>query len=194
MKKIFYLLMFILSSCMQQPTINDEVEAPRLSPLTKIWIDYANNNKEIFNNEVSRENASILVQDMMLDSIKNNPSLLRDEQIRFEMVYRLSSNKYIAKFHLSDTRYYCTYSNDFKVTGNIISIVDESYAITLKDNAYYRIRDYKFEGNVNAKNIKLRDGNYLYYLPAVNEYFSCYSFSLGGIYLSELQLELDTNE
>ena len=197
MKKFVLLVIaFVGFACVQTQTMEDaDVVEVKPHPLTAIWVDYAKSNPHIFNNQMSRDKAAPKVNKMLMDTLSRNPQLLIDCPVRYEQMIKLGKNKYAIKFSLmrfnpQNITYYENYT-EYDVSTDIFAIVDENFALNLKDRQMYALKGFTFEGDVNEKNITLPSGAKVCRKPDISITSTVdndRNFSLSGIFLSNLKL------
>jgi hypothetical protein len=197
MKKFVLLVIaFVGFACVHtQPMEDADVVEVKPHPLTAIWVDYAKSNPHIFNNQMSRDKAAPEVNKMLMDTLSCNPQLLIDCPVRYEQMIKLSKNKYAIKFSLmrfnpQNITYYENYT-EYDVSTDIFAIVDENFALKLKDRQMYALKGFTFEGDVNEKNITLPSGAKVCRKPGISITSTVdndRNFSLSGIFLSDLKL------
>ena len=136
----------------------------QVNPLTAICAEYLKSNTDALNNNVTRDKAAQELQNIIIDSISKNLSIL--QSVPFEYFISLpKGNKYLIKFTVSDF-------NDRNISAvidgvkyvfgfELFAVVDEKIMSSLKDNKFYRIKSCKFHGSVNNK-VALPDGSTFY--------------------------------
>jgi hypothetical protein len=196
MRKIFVILCVLsaVGACMPTPPSTTPVKKPH--PLTAVWVDYAKKNPEVFNNEFSRAKAAPEANKLILDSLAKNPQLLYNCPMKFEMMLPLAKNKFVIKFsimrhNLKDISY-TENGTTYDVATDIFSIVDEDYAMSLKERQMYKLVNFTYEGDINKKNMRLPSGRKVEREPKIrilSAYHKDRYISLSGIYLSDIQLE-----
>lgn len=162
-------------------------------PLMKIFVNYTKNNPNAFNNSATRDNAATKIQSILFDSIQNNPSLLKTIPFRYEDLMK-KGNKYIVKFSLSSfSEKNINYRNNdkYSISFDVFTIADDSFVEVLKDRYFYKFKNFDFKGSVNGK-IALPSGRTFSqnsFVLVEKDYNSKYDLNIGGIYLTNVELE-----
>lgn len=196
MRNILLLAFILCVSCVSPSQTNTSTPVKKPHPLTAVWVDYAKKNPEVFNNEFSRAKAAPEANKLILDSLAKNPRLLYNCPMKFEMMLPIAKNKFVIKFsimqyNLKDISY-TENGTKYDVATEIFSIVDEDYAMSLKECQLYKLVNFTYEGDINKKNMRLASGRKVEREPKIrilSPYVKERCISLSGIYLSDIQLE-----
>lgn len=198
MKKFVLLVIAFASfACVQTQTMEDaDVVEVKPHPLTAIWVDYAKSHEAIFNNELSRSKAASIVNEMFLDTLSRNPQLLVGCPVKYEMMSPGRANKYYIKFSLSKYNpqniQFKEDDTEYNVAVDIFAIVDEDFALSLKERQMYELKNFTFKGDVNKHSITLPSGRRLVQKPSISDITFVdreLNLHLCGILLSDLILE-----
>ena len=199
MKKIFILCLtaVVICSCNFTPTSQTkyqiEKEEEALHPLTKFWYEYATQNPEWFNNDVTRRKAADKLYKEFIDSIKVDNTLIKDLPVKFYDFRPYGKGKYICKFvcmgHNSvNIEYHKSYREKYDVAIDIFTIVDEDTMASYKERAMYYITDFSLIGEGNKQNIWI--GNHLLYQDSnITNFDGDYNLGLSCIVVKDLKLK-----
>lgn len=189
----------------KQEENNKTVEEPIKKPavpkykLTAIWVNFVKANKNVFNNEITREKAANTFQKAVFDSIKNDLGILTSIPLKYETALKKGS-KYIIKFSLTDyNKLNVTHIDkngnkecSYKVAFDLFTIGDDKIIERLKDGEFYYIKSCKFIGSVNNR-ITLPSGNTFcqnpYFTKENSEFFPKFNLNLGGLYVTDIVLK-----
>ena len=196
MKKFFILCLmaFVMCSCNftpQQNTITEKDEKENIHPLTNFWYEYAIQNPECFNNDVTKKKSADKLYKEFIDSIKVNNTLIKDLPVKFYAFRPYGRGKYICKFvcmgyNKVNITYEKTYGEKYDVAIDIFTIVDEETITSYKENTMYYINDYDFVGEGNKQNIWI--GNYKLHQESNISTFDEYNLQLSCIVVKNLKL------
>lgn len=202
MKKIFILCLmaFVMCSCNSTPTqqtsyqtnYQTEKKEVTLHPLTKFWYDYAIQNPELFNNDVTKKKAADKLYKEFIDSIKVDNTLIKDLPVKFYAFMPYGKGKYICKFvcmsyNSVSIEYYKSYNERYNVSIDLFTIVDEDTISSYKENTMYYVTDFSFIGEGNKQNIWV--GNYkLHQESNISNFDGDYDLSLSCIVVKDLKL------
>lgn len=207
--KLLTLLVTLFTvSCAVPNNQNTKDDIPKPNQLTRIWIDYANHNQQIFNNSVSRDKYAPIVRDMLIDSLKQHPEMLCNIPLEFMPLHtepiRLSDGIYMVKASLisawandKNINYSVDYQTkelfppsydegDYQVSFDLFFKINEDALMQMEDGEYYYMIDCTFKGNVNEQNIYLPRGRKVEQRPSIycmDTYTKEYSVNLGGLYV-----------
>jgi len=197
MKKFFILcfMAFVMCSCNSTPTQQTNYQTEKkevtLHPLTKFWYEYAIQNPEWFNNDVTRRKAADKLYKEFIDSIKVDNTLIKDLPVKFYDFRPYGKGKYICKFVCM--RYnkvnieYKSYNERYNVSIDLFTIVDEDTISSYKEGAMYYITDFTLIGEGNKQNIWI--GNHLLYQDSnIRNFDGDYNLGLSCIVVKDLKL------